>query len=124
MTSNAIPAARNNSARRGEADANINFTRQCYPRRVEPVQRFMPDALAAILRKAPLSPEKIEFAWRSAVGSSVDKVTTIELKARVLHVRAKDPAWRREIERSAGTIRSRLNALLGDGAVAGLNVTL
>ena len=119
-----MPAARSSSARRGEADANISFTRQCYPRRVEPVQRFMPDALAALLRKAPLSPEKIAFAWRSAVGPTVDKVTTIELKARVLHVRAKDPAWRREIERSAGMIRSRLNGLLGDDAVRHIDVQL
>jgi len=84
----------------------------------------MPDALAALLRKAPLSPEKIEFAWRAAVGPSVDKVTTIELRARVLHVRAKDPAWRREIERSAGMIRSRLNGLLGDDTVRHIDVQL
>jgi hypothetical protein len=89
-----------------------------------PVQRVMPDALAAVLQKAPLTPEKIAFAWRTAVGPSVDRVTTIELKGRVLHVRAKDAAWQREVERSASLIRARLDALLGDDVVRGLDVTV
>ena len=84
----------------------------------------MPQALAEVLRKAPESPEKIAFAWRAAVGTAVANVTTVELKGRVLQVRAKGPEWRREIERSAGVIRSRLNALLGADAVRGLHVTL
>ncbi len=84
----------------------------------------MPQALAEILRKAPLSPEKIEFAWRTAVGTAVANVTTVELKGYVLQVHARDATWRREIERSAAMIRSRLNGLLGEGTVRGLNVTL
>ena len=84
----------------------------------------MPGALAVILRKAPLTPDKIAFAWRMAVGPSVDRVTTIELKGRVLHVRAKDAAWQREVERSAGLIRARLGVLLGDDVVRGLDVTV
>jgi hypothetical protein len=91
---------------------------------VIPVHQFMPQALAEVLRKAPESPEKIAFAWRAAVGTAVANVTSVELKGRVLQVRAKGPEWRREIERSAGVIRSRLNALLGEDAVRGLNVTL
>ena len=83
----------------------------------------MPDALAVLLRKAPATPDKIAFAWRTAVGPAVDRVTTVELKGRVLHVRAKDAAWRREIERSAGLIRSRLGKLLGDAVVRELDVT-
>lgn len=84
----------------------------------------MPAALAVILRKAPLTADKIAFAWRTAVGPSVDRVTTIELKGRVLHVRAKDAAWQREVERSAGLIRARLGTLLGDDIVRGLEVTV
>jgi hypothetical protein len=84
----------------------------------------MPAALAEILRKAPDSPEKTAFAWRAAVGAAVANVTTIELKGHVLLVHAKDAAWRREIERSAGMIRSRLNTLLGDGAIRQLDVRL
>jgi hypothetical protein len=89
-----------------------------------PIQQVLPDALAEVLRKAPLTPEKIAFAWRTAVGAAVDRVTTIELKGRVLHVRAKDPAWQREVERSAAIIRKRLDALLGDAVVRGLDVTV
>lgn len=88
-----------------------------------PVNRFMPDALAAILRKAPLSDDKVAFAWRSAVGPSVDKATRIELREHVLHVRAQDTAWQREVERSAALIRSRLDALLGEDVVRYIDVT-
>ena len=84
----------------------------------------MPQALAALLRNAPDSPEKMAFAWRAAVGAAVANVTTVELKGRVVCVRANGPEWRREIERSAGVIRSRLNGLLGDDAVRHIDVQL
>ena len=84
----------------------------------------MPGALAAVLRKAPLTPEKVAFAWRTAVGPAVDRVTTIELRGAVLHVRAKDAAWQREVERSAALIRTRLDHLLGAGVVRGIEVTI
>jgi hypothetical protein len=84
----------------------------------------MPDALSALLRKAPLIPEKVAFAWRAAVGPAVDKATAVDLHGNVLRVRAKDAAWRREVERSAGLIRARLDALLGEGVVSRLQVTV
>jgi hypothetical protein len=89
-----------------------------------PVHDVIPGALADVLRRAPLTPEKVAFAWRTAVGPAVDRVTSIELKGRVLHVRAKDTSWQREVERSAALIRNRLNDLLGDGVVRGLDVTV
>lgn len=82
----------------------------------------MPAALAEILRKAPLTPEKVAFAWRSAVGAAMDKATSIELRNGVLYVRARDASWQREVERSAGLIRSRLAAVLGT-AVRSIEVT-
>jgi hypothetical protein len=88
-----------------------------------PVHRFMPDVLADILRKAPLNDEKIAFAWRASVGPAVDKVTTIELRGRVLHVRAKDATWQREVERSMGIVRSRMEALLGSGVIGDIRIT-
>ena len=87
-----------------------------------PVHEVVPAALATVLRRAPLTPEKVAFAWRTAVGPAVDRVTTIELKGRVLNVRAKDAAWQREVERSAALIRTRLAVLLGDDVVRGLDV--
>ena len=83
----------------------------------------MPDVLAEILSRAPLSEEKVAFAWRAAVGPAVHRVTTIELRDRILRVRTRDASWQREIERSAGVIRARLDALLGAGVVRGLDVT-
>jgi hypothetical protein len=90
---------------------------------VVPVQQFMPDALAALLRKAPLTPEKVAFAWRSAVGPAVDQATTIELRDGVLHVVARDRAWQGELERSAAVVRVRLETLLGAGVVRYINIT-
>ena len=83
----------------------------------------MPDALASILRKAPLTPEKVAFAWRAAVGPVVDKATSIELRNTVLRVAARDRTWKREVERSAAIIRARLDALLGEGVVLDVEVT-
>ena len=89
-----------------------------------PITAFVSDALAAVLRKAPLTPEKVAFAWRTAVGPAMDRVTRIELRGAVLHVRTKDAAWQREVERSAGLIRNRLDALLGTAVVKGLDVSV
>jgi hypothetical protein len=89
---------------------------------VIPVNRVMPDALAAVLRRAPLTPEKVAFSWRTAVGPAVDNVTAVELHNGVLYVRARDAAWQREIERSATLIRSRLEALLGERVVRYIEV--
>ena len=82
----------------------------------------MPEALAAVLRRAPLTPEKVAFSWRTAVGPAVDKVTSVHLRDGVLHVRARDTTWQREIERSAALIRSRLDGLLGEGVVRYIQV--
>lgn len=87
-----------------------------------PVQQVMPDALAAAVRKAPLTPEKIAFAWRTTVGPAVARATSVELRDHELHVRVTDAAWQREVERSAGLIRARLQALLGDHVIRGLTV--
>lgn len=82
----------------------------------------MPEALADVLRRAPLTPEKVAFSWRTAVGPAVDKVTAVELDNGVLYVRARDAAWQREIERSAALIRSRLDGLLGERVVRRIEV--
>ena len=89
-----------------------------------PVQRFIPEALAAVLQRAPLTPEKVAFAWRTAVGASVDRATSVALDGYTLRVTARDEQWRREIEHSASLIRARLDALLGPGIVRGLNVII
>ncbi len=52
-----------------------------------PLNHIMPGVLADILRRAPLTPEKVAFSWRTAVGPAVDKVTAVELHDGVLYVR-------------------------------------
>jgi predicted nucleic acid-binding Zn ribbon protein len=89
-----------------------------------PVHRFIPEALADILRKAPLTDHKVAFAWRSAVGPAIDRGTTVALRDGVLHVTAKETAWGREVERSQGLIRARLDALLGTGVVRAITVVI
>jgi hypothetical protein len=89
-----------------------------------PVHQIMPEALAVVLRDAPLTHDKVVFAWRTVVGPAVERVTAIELKGRILHVQARDASWRREIERSAGIVCTKLKTLLGDDVVRGLKVTI
>jgi hypothetical protein len=88
------------------------------------LQRVMPDAVASVIRKAPLTPDKVAFAWRTTVGAAVERATSVELRGRTLHVRAKDATWRREIARSSGLIRTRLATLLGDDAVSEVEVSI
>ena len=73
--------------------------------------------------QAPLTEEKVGFAWRTAVGAAVAGATEIALDGTTLRVRARDRAWQREIERSVATIRTRLDDLLGAGVVRYLDVT-
>ena len=88
-----------------------------------PVRQVVPDAVAEIIRKAPLSPEKVAFAWRSVVGTAIDHATAVSWgDDGVLRVKAKDAAWQREVERSAALIRSRLDALLGERVVRYIEV--
>lgn len=79
--------------------------------------------LADVIRKAPLCPEKVTFAWHSAVGPAVARATTVRLdEAGVLHVVASDPQWGREVKRSSRLIMSRLAALLGPGVAKSIQV--
>ena len=87
-----------------------------------PVRQVMPDAVAEIVRKAPLTPEKVAFAWRSVVGPAIDHATSVNWSDGVLRVKAKDVAWQREVERSAALIRSRLDGLLGERVVRYIDV--
>ena len=85
--------------------------------------RVIPAVLAQVLRDAPLCPEKVEFAWRSAVGAAISRATTVRLDADgVLHIAVDNAQWGREIRRSSRLILARMAALLGTGVVRTLNV--
>jgi hypothetical protein len=81
------------------------------------VHQVVPEALARVIRNAPLTPEKVAFAWRMAVGAAVDGATKVTLRDGTLYVVAREAAWRREVERSLGVIRTRLALILGDDVV-------
>ncbi len=86
------------------------------------IQQALPGALAELLRGAPLSPGKVGFAWRAAVGPAVERVTAVRLEGRVLVVEAAGAHWAREVTRSASVILARLQTLLGADAVTSLQV--
>ena len=83
-----------------------------------PVHSLVPDLLADVLRRQPLSPAKVAFAWRTAVGPGVDRATRVSLRQNgVLEVVASDGHWKREVQRSTGLVLARLGRLLGAGVV-------
>jgi len=82
----------------------------------------VPGAVIEILRAAPLSDGKVNFAWRSAVGQALERVTAVKLEQRVLIVETASPQWSREILRSSGIILTRLEAFLGAGVVEKIEV--
>ncbi len=79
-----------------------------------PAQRVLTGLIASIVRPAPLCDEKVTFAWQTSVGAAMARATRARLlPGGVLRVTAETPAWTREVERSLGLIRSRLEAFLG-----------
>ena len=84
---------------------------------MRPLMQALPGALAELLRDAPLSPGKVKFAWRAAVGANLERVTSVHLDGRVLIVDAADQHWARELTRSSDVIVRRLRTLLGADAI-------
>jgi hypothetical protein len=79
------------------------------------VQRVLPDTLSEIVRRQPLTQDKVDFAWRTAVGSALARVSSARLDGHgTLRVRTDDERWTREIERGRDVIRARLDRLLGE----------
>jgi predicted nucleic acid-binding Zn ribbon protein len=70
-----------------------------------------------------MSPGKIQAAWRLAVGSAIDRATSVALREDgTLEVAATELAWRREVRRSQGLILSRLQDLVGPDPVRKIKV--
>jgi predicted nucleic acid-binding Zn ribbon protein len=82
----------------------------------------VPGAIASLLRDTPMSPGKMDFAWRTAVGTAFGKVTSVRLDGSVLFVDAATTHWAREVGRSSPVILRRLRALLGENVVTSLTV--
>lgn len=87
------------------------------------VQRVLPSVLVDVIRRQPLSPEKIDFAWRTAVGAALARVTTIHLRpGGTLFVRVSDVRWKTELDPSLALVRDRLVPLLGEKVVRRIEV--
>ena len=84
---------------------------------MRPIADALAGALADLLRGAPLSPGKVQCAWRAAVGPALQRATAVRLEGGVLLVDAATPHWGREVERSRAVILARLQTLLGTEAV-------
>ena len=84
---------------------------------MQPIGQVLPRALAQIVRQAPLSPGKVDFAWRSAVGSAIARVSGVRLEDGVLLVDTRHPQWAAAIMRSSPVILSRMQSMLGQEAI-------
>src|ERR1700759_2634021 len=82
----------------------------------------IPDAVAELMRSAPLSPGKVDFAWRMAVGPSLQRVTAVRLEEGVLVVETASAQWSAEVRRSTSVILARLETFLGTAVVTRLEI--
>jgi predicted nucleic acid-binding Zn ribbon protein len=73
--------------------------------------------LPALLARAPLTAEKVDFAWRTVAGEAIARVTRVELRDGVLRVSSDDPRWLDEVKRARTSLLPRLASLLGEGTV-------
>jgi predicted nucleic acid-binding Zn ribbon protein len=84
---------------------------------MQPIGQVLPQALASIVRQAPLSPGKIDFAWRSAVGAAMARAGAVRLEDGVLLVDTQSRQWASAIMRASPLILSRLQNVLGSDTV-------
>ena len=90
---------------------------------MEPLRASIPSVVRVLLRSGPMSPGKIQAAWRLAVGTAIDRTTVVALREDgTLEVAATELAWRRELRRSQELILSRLHDLLGPDPVRKIKV--
>ena len=91
----------------------------CYDRIVIKANQVMPAVVAEVIRKAPLTDEKVAFAWRLAVGPAVAQGH--QRCGSTPTARCTSPRKRRRgstaSAQSIGLIRSRLAHYLGEDAV-------
>jgi predicted nucleic acid-binding Zn ribbon protein len=86
------------------------------------VAHLIPAALSEVLRAAPLSDGKVEFAWRTVAGPALGRATQVKLERGVLLVEATGVQWAREVRRSSSLILGRLQEFLGKDTVKSITV--
>lgn len=84
----------------------------------------LPSLVAAAVRAAPLTPEKVQFAWRTAAGAAIARATEVTLRDDgTLVVRCIDAAWADAIGRMRGQLQRQLAPYLGDDTIRHVVVT-
>jgi hypothetical protein len=90
---------------------------------MEPIQNLLHPVVANLLRPVPLSDEKVQCAWQMAVGSGLARVTrATHGPTGQLVVVLDDARWQKEIARSRALILERLQRVLGEDTVTGLDL--
>ena len=89
---------------------------------MRPIQAFAGSVLAEIVRRQPASPARTAFAWQLAVGPALARATSVTMEGTTLQVRANDERWLKEIARAKPIILPKLQQLLGDQNLTGINV--
>jgi Dna[CI] antecedent, DciA len=87
---------------------------------MEPLGSLAETTVASLVRNQPLTPEKVNFAWRLSVGAAIDRATRVRLAGATLVVNG-EPQWLKEIERSQALIVRRLQRVLGEDVVRTLS---
>lgn len=86
--------------------------------------RVIPAVLTQVIRKAPLTPEKVTFAWSAAVGPALQRVTSVRLDGDgVLHVTAINGHWAVEVKRASRVVLARLAAWLGPDVARSIRIS-
>ena len=63
-------------------------------------------ALSALLNQQPVTPAKVEFAWRRAAGPALANISTIRLRDEgTLEVEVETRQWKGELDRASALRR-------------------
>ena len=84
---------------------------------MQAIGQVLPRVLAEVVRQSPLSPGKVEFAWRAAVGGAMGRMTVVRLEQGLLLVEAQTAQWSAAVMRASPIILGRLQSMLGADAV-------
>lgn len=89
---------------------------------MQSVSSLLAGVLPALLRRAPLTQDKLDFAWRTVVGTALARATRVRLEHGVLTVSADDGRWADEVSRARGVVLVRLRELLGDDGIRHIRI--
>jgi hypothetical protein len=83
---------------------------------------FATSVLAEMLAQQPMSPGKLQFAWRAAVGPALARAAALDWQDGRVIVQMSSADWTREIQRSKPMILERLQMLLGKDVVRRIEI--